>query len=80
MFVDNSTFMPAKKPRHSALPAGSAERETSSKKFKMTMVKTLRRAVEWYCTVASKAYQPSFLGNDYAISEYNRYLYESQKR
>ncbi|MDD6777473.1 MAG: hypothetical protein PUD91_00355 [Bacteroidales bacterium] len=44
------------------------------------MVKTLKRAVEWYCTTAAKAYQPSFFTNDYSISEYNRYRYESSKQ
>ena len=76
MFVFTLPLLkPAKKPRHSALPAGAADGLHKQQKFKTTMVKTLKRAVEWYCNVASKAYQPSFLGNDYAVSEYNRYLY-----
>ncbi|MGN1245786.1 MAG: hypothetical protein ACI4UN_04055 [Muribaculaceae bacterium] len=44
------------------------------------MLKTLKRAVQWYCNIASKAYQPSFFNNDYSISEYNRYRYETQKQ
>ncbi len=42
------------------------------------MVKTLKRAVEWYCTLTSKAYEP-IQGKDSTLKEYCRYLAETHK-
>lgn len=42
------------------------------------MVKTLKRAVEWYCNLTSKAYETR-IGGKSVLNEYYRYLAETNK-